>query len=747
MKQLLAGAGLAAIAMCATHGTAYAQENEQADTERTGGFDEIIVTAQKRESSLQETPLAISAFSGDQMEDRGIDDISNLQSYVPNLHVGSEQDGFKISLRGIGLQGTTSINDSGVAFYIDNFYISRPAGGSAVFFDVDRLEVLRGPQGTLYGRNATGGVVNVIPTPPSDAFEGQVGVSYGSRDLMELRGVLNVPLSDMAAARISAVYSQEDGYVKNTSTAPGTSDFFGSDGDLTVRGQLLLGDPDTIEVLLSGNYTKINGSGVAMQYLVRNIGGPPPTQALLATVPAEDPDPLVTSNDAPSYNDVEMTTTSARLTKDFGGVEAVVQLGALWQNSDLLQDFDGSPVDVSRFRKQEETDAFSIEARLASDNSGPFSWLLGGYYYTEDTYISRIVQLNGLGGGNFINLPNFDLDEWGSSSTRAVFGSATYELTPAFRVTLGGRYTWDKKNGTKRTNLNFGSPLPQDTPQNVSFDKFTWKVGLEWDAAPDVLVYSSVSTGYKAGGFNVSSDGSLYRPEEIMAYEFGVKSDLFDRRLRLNLDTFYYDYTDMQLTTLGTYGPTNAPGQFTVNAGKSEIYGAELDAQVVVTDELMLMASYAYTDATFKELCNIDPLNAGIFDPVCTTRGFPGALLDGNRVPYVSKHNFNLGAKYEVDLGASGGLTFSVNHNRHSNFFLREFNSPGVDYVGANGKTDATITWNAGDSGLRVTGYVTNLENDVEKTNIYVSPGFVGSSPTTAYSKPRTFGIRVDYEF
>ena len=131
MKQLLAGAGLAAIAMCATHGTAYAQENEQADTERTGGFDEIIVTAQKRESSLQETPLAISAFSGDQMEDRGIDDISNLQSYVPNLHVGSEQDGFKISLRGIGLQGTTSINDSGVAFYIDNFYISRPAGGSA----------------------------------------------------------------------------------------------------------------------------------------------------------------------------------------------------------------------------------------------------------------------------------------------------------------------------------------------------------------------------------------------------------------------------------------------------------------------------------------------------------------------------------------------------------------------------------------------------------------------------------------
>lgn len=357
------------------------------------------------------------------------------------------------------------------------------------------------------------------------------------------------------------------------------------------------------------------------------------------------------------------------------------------------------------------------------------------------------MNLFGLTPGGVIHLPNFDLDEWGDSSTRAVFGSATYSLMPDLRITAGGRYTKDSKSGTKRTNLNFGQPLPADTPQDASFSKFTWKGGLEWDAARDVLVYASISSGYKAGGFNISSDGSLYDPEKIVAYEFGVKSDLADRKVRLNLDSFYYDYTDMQLTTLGTYGPTNAPGQFTVNAGKSRIYGLELDGQFKITPELLLMASYAFTDAKFTRLCNTDPRLPGMLSPVCTARGQPGALLDDKIVPYVARHTFNIGVTYDFDIGSAGRFTISANHNRHSKLFLREFNDPVVDAVGSNGKTDITVTYNLGETGLKLTGYVTNLENDVEKTNIYISPGFVGLSATTAYTKPRTFGVRADYRF
>ena len=183
-------------------------------------IEKIQVTAQKRITSVQETPVAISAFSGDMLETRGIDDLNNLQSYVPALHAGQEQDGFKISLRGIGLQGTSSISDSGVAFYVDDNYIARPAGGAAILFDIEHIEVLRGPQGTLYGRNATGGVINVISNRPADEFEARVGLTLGERNLHEIRGMINVPISDALASRFSVVYSEEDGYVKKYLITP-----------------------------------------------------------------------------------------------------------------------------------------------------------------------------------------------------------------------------------------------------------------------------------------------------------------------------------------------------------------------------------------------------------------------------------------------------------------------------------------------------------------------------------------------
>lgn len=741
-------ASVSLVAALAMVQPAWAQDAPAGDAGGSGAQDggggamlgDIIVTAQKRATALQDTPIAISAFSSDDIEDRGINDLANLQAYVPNLNVGAEQDGVKISLRGIGLQGTTSISDSGVAFYVDNFYIGRPAGGNAAFYDIDRIEVLRGPQGTLYGRNATGGVVNVISKAPTNRFEGEIGASYGSRNLFEARGVLNVPFTDWAAARVSAVYSQVDGYVKNLSTVSGTKDLLGSDGDVSVRGQLLLGRPSTVELLLFGAYTKQKGTGVPMLFLERNIGGPPPTQALLATIPPDDPRPLVTNNNAPQSNNVEMTMTFARLTKDFGGVEAVIQVGKSWQSSDLYQDFDGSPVDVSRFRKYEDGDSTSAEARLASQGSGPFSWIIGAYYYRENAYILRNVKLNGLTPGGMISLPDFILDEYGTSRTAAGFGSVTYSIVKGLRITGGIRYTDDHKSGRKITRGNFGQPFPPDIPNAqfsgiAQFDKFNWKAGLEWDAAPDVLVYTSVSTGYKAGGFNISSDASPYDPENITAYEFGIKSEFWGRRARVNIDSFYYDYKDMQLTTLGTFGPSNAPGQFTVNAGKSRIYGLELDTQFKVTPDLLLMASYAFTDAKFTQLVNMDPRTNITRD------------LSGNYVPYVSKHVVNLGAQYSADLGSAGHITAGVNWNWHSKKYLREFNDPLIDLVPANGRTDVTISYEVADTGLKLTAYVTNLEDKVEKTNIYISPGFIGLSAVTSYTQPRTFGVRADWKF
>lgn len=714
------------------------------------GIEEVVVTAEKRETNLQDTAVAISAFSGDALEKRGIDDMSNLQSYIPNLHVGQEQDGFKISLRGIGLQGTSSISDPGVAFYIDGFYIPRPAGGSAVFFDIARIEVLRGPQGTLYGRNATGGVVNVISNEPQSKFEGLVGASYGNRDLIEERGMINVPMGDNAAARFSVVHTEEDGYVKNLSTAPGTHDFFGTDGDLTMHGQILFDVQDDLEILLSGSYSKLNGTGIAMSYLERNIGGPPPTQVLLRTIPAEPANKLEVNNDNPAFNDTKTYSTFIRVKKTFDDVEAFLQAGKYWQNSHILQDFDGSPVSISIFNKDQDNDAASVEARLSSTGAEPLQWLIGGYYFSESTFIFRRVRLNGRTPAATIALPDFLLDESGDSSTIAGFGSATYSVADNFRITAGARYTRDKKAGTKVTRGNFGQPFPPDIPNatfpgEAVFHKANWKAGVEWDTPDGALLYANVSTGYKAGGFNITSNGAPYNPETVFAYQAGIKSNPLDGRAQINADAFHYAYDDMQLTTLTTIN--NAPGQFTTNATKSTIYGLELDGQIELTDELLFSASYAYVDAEFGEYYNTDPRNpTPVFNP-SDPAGLGRTDLRGNKVPYVAKNTVTAGLQYGVDVGSSGSIVASINTTWHGKKFLREYNNPTIDKVGANTKTDATVTYFAEDIGLSITGYVTNIENNSEKTNIFTSPGFVGLSATTAYSKPRSYGVRVDYKF
>lgn len=713
-------------------------------------IEKIQVTAQKRITSVQETPVAISAFSGNMLETRGIDDLNNLQSYVPALHVAQEQEGFKISLRGIGLQGTSTISDSGVAFYLDDNYIARPAGGAAVLFDIERIEVLRGPQGTLYGRNATGGVINVISNRPTDEFEARVGLTLGERNLHEIRGMINVPISDALASRFSVVYSEEDGYVKNTSSLPGTDDFFGSDGDTSVKGQLLWGTPQQLEVLLSGTYSNLQGTGINMVYQERNIGGPPPTQALLRTIPEPAGDPLKAASDAPTYNDNETASAFVRIRKELEGAEAYLQAGYLDQKTRLQQDFDGSAVAISIFNKDQDSTAKSLEARLASPNDSALSWLLGGYYFAEDTFIFRRVRLNGLTPGGIINLPDFLLDEKGLSETRALFGNATYALSDTLRVSAGLRYTRDEKSGTKITRGNFGQPFPPDIPNDAypgiaTFSETTWRAGIEWDYAPQTLAYANISTGYKAGGFNLTSSGLPYAPEYIKAYELGIKSDFWHNKARVNLDTFYYDYHDLQLTTLTTVN--NAPGQFTTNAAQSTIYGAEIEGQFVLNEHWRLQSSYTWIHAEFYELYSTDTRDpAPLFNPTDPT-GLGRTDLSGNKIPFVADNTLTLGLQYGRSLANGGYLDGALNILWQDDLYLREFNHPDIDKVAAYTKTDATITYTFAGDQLSVTAYVTNLENDTQKTNVYVSPGFLGLSATTAYSKPRTLGIRLDYRF
>lgn len=736
--------------------TAYAQDagsNVSVDGAATGsrlGVDTIVVTAQKRETTLQDTAIAISAFDGDLLEDRGITNITNLQSYIPNFHVGQEQDGVKIALRGVGIQGTGSVTDPGVAFYQDGLYIPRPSGGSAMFFDVDRIEVLRGPQGTLYGRNATGGVVNIISNEPVFGSEGTVGVTFGSRNHAELRGMINTPLSERLAARMSVVYSQKDGYHENLSTAPGADDFYGSDGDLSLRGQLLYHGNDSLEVLFSAAHSDLNGTGLPYTFLDRNPSPIPPVRAYLDQIGAEPTDPLQTLNDNESFNDTSTTQGFIRVSREFGGVEAFFQAGMLEQETNLIQDFDGSDLPISIFTKDQENAAQSAEFRLSSISDARLQWIVGAYYFSEDTYIFRRVQLNGFTPGGVISLPDFLLDEWGESSTIAAFGSSTYSFSDDLRFTLGLRYTSDEKAGRKVTRGNFGAPFPDDVPNaafgaDETFDEATWKIGLEWNAADNILAYGNISTGYKAGGFNSTSNGAPYDPETLIAYEFGVKSNPFGGRARFNADAFYYDYQDMQLSTLMTIN--GAPGQFTSNAGQATIFGLELDSSFQLSDSTLLSLAYAYISAEFDEYYNTDPRDPNPPFNTGDPEGLGRTDLSGNRVPYVPENSITVGLQHEFRVGANSSIVASLTSTWHDELYMREYNDESIDRQDSNTKTDASVSYFVGNSGLTLTAFVSNIEDEPELANIYISPGFVGASATAQYTQPRTFGFSLDYDF
>jgi len=538
--------------------------------------DVIIVTAQKRETSLQDTALAISAFSGAALERQSIDDVISLQSYVPTLHVGQEQDSFKVSIRGIGTYNTGSISDPGVALYTDGFYIPRPSGGNANFFDVNRIEVLKGPQGTLYGRNATGGVVNIISNAPVFETEGQVGFTYGNRDHFEGRAMLNMPLSENLALRVTGQYKEKDGYVENV--FPGDNNLHGSDGDINARGQLLYRGKDDLEVLFSATHSDLNGTGVGLKFLERNNGGPPPVSGFLNSMPPDFEDPLTVSHDENNFNDTTTTITFARVTKDFGGIELFVQAGKLWQETSLLQDVDSSPLPISNFGRSSDNDANSLEVRLASTTDAPLQWIVGGYYFEEETFIKRTVDLNGLEAGVVVPREGLDIEEFGESETYAGFGNITYSVNEKLNLTGGIRYTSDTRGGSQETFENFGRPGPA-AAGSVDFDRVTWKAGVEYRPKNDVLMFGSISNGYKAGGFNLSTTGEPYSPELVTAYEAGLRTSPLGGRAQFNLDGYYYDYTDLQLTNLKLDEATGRVNRLTANAAATTIQGIEVNGQ------------------------------------------------------------------------------------------------------------------------------------------------------------------------
>lgn len=725
------------------------------------GLQEIVVTAQRREENLQKAAIPVSAVAGDVLTKQSITQATDLTRLVPALQVAPAASFTQIYLRGVGTFGANAFAEQGVAFNLDGVYLSRPAAPAALFYDLERIEVLKGPQGTLYGRNATGGAINLITAKPKIGdVSGFATAEYGNYDTVKGSAAVNLPLGDKAAFRLSGQYVNRDGYY---------NDGYDDEDTQALRGQFRLDTGDGYNLNLMVDYGHVGGQGsggtiVPLLAGKRRLG--PSDPAVIAAYVARPPSPPVPQirarNDGYQDNDYYGAAITANADLGFATLTVI----PAWRKTDL--DFvsyaSSFLIDVT-----EKSDQMSLETRLANQ-SDRLKWVLGAYYFSEDTSARQFFDQ----GSNGTRI-----DSELQTRSFAVFGEATYSLSDRFRVTGGVRYTKDNKQQvTEAHTLPFVGFVPPafpnfiprfldlrtDATTDVDFKKTTWKAGVEFDAGQRSLIYATVSTGFKSGILYSALGQNFSTPEKLTAYTIGSKNRFLDNTLQLNLEMFYWDYKDQQFSHLAPVqvastpgGPIFGPVFKTENAKAATIYGFEAEVLWQPTRNDLFSLNLQYLHTKYDDLryqaysvtgpapvigCSVTPTAAlgaspaaRIFDVDCSGR----PLVNAPR--WVA----NAGYDHTFEFGDSGKVIASVDTRLESSRFLSlDFLALGKQ--GSYMMSNARLTYETDSGNYAITAFVNNLENELVFSNSLQSPAKSG----VIYNQlrpPRTYGVRGTVKF
>jgi len=689
---------------------------------------EIVVTALRRDQALSKTPVAIAAVSGDQLAAEGVTTSRDLQNIVPNLSVGPS--GFAI--RGVASADFTEKGDPSTAYNMDGIYIARPTEQSLTMFDVNRVEVLRGPQGTLYGRNATAGVINVISNRPADNFEAAAGAEYGNFDTLRFNAMVNTPLGESVALRLAGAYNYHKGFTATRDNRSKLDD----QNDLGLRASLLFNLGDSTSLYVSGDYAQSHTNGQARVEVGR------------ALAQNDDHSLRYQNPGVDTYSRFNAGGITAELNSDLGFAKLTVLGGwrkSTWRERVTRGDLPpATPFTPNGdFISFQNHDQHSLEARLASQGDGPLQWVLGGYYFRESTYTAPDLKF--FTAAPFAFRLFFDLNA--KAETYAGFAQATYEITPGVRVTGGLRYTNDTKSrvGTQTyqalvaVNIFTGCANPC---YNVTFcvtnfngqypgggipkSKVTWKAGIEGDLSDDVLAYFNVTSGYKAGGFNDGSPADpspvpfFYKPETITSYEAGIKGTVLDRKLYFALTGFTYSYNDLQQGLVKTGG-----GAVTLNVPSASVKGVELEGYYRLGDNTKLDYSMSILDATYG---NFFPLQGN------TTLNLKGTPLD--RSPDFTGR---FGLTQDIPLANGGRISGNVGFKWSGSYVVTDFNTATQIVQKSYTRTDLSLGYFAPDESWFVQAYARNLENKRLLGNFELA--------SFTLTDPRQYGIRAGVKF
>ncbi|MCC7413947.1 MAG: TonB-dependent receptor [Gammaproteobacteria bacterium] len=753
-------------------------------------IEEIIVTAQRRETRLQDTPIAVTALSGEDLTERMAGNLEDVGNFVPNLDFSSATQSSRSSfvsavfIRGVGQTDFIVTTDPGVGIYVDGIYYGRTTGGVVDMLDIERVEVLRGPQGTLFGKNTIGGALNVVSAKPDDSLHGRAELTYGEYDRVRFRGDLNIPIADKLYGRVAVSTRHSDGYGKRVDFATReTTDALGEDDSVSGRARFRWLATDRLEANLAFDYTRVREPQVPDDIKDINpaapllglwnglVGGPAGTPYTPAFLTASDYSNFATG---PSTADLDLFGVSLTLDWQLGpfnvkSITAYRDMEALFSN-----DGDGSPlrilgsdrVDLDQDQLSQELHVFgtSFDDRL--------NWLAGVYYYEESAFeITNAYVLPGifqaleaapfllgpfgpigpcppapvvatlpspgpLGcAGNPNNIP-LDLDFHGTNDVEvtnySIFGHGSFAFTDQWSVTGGIRYTYEEKTHDlfyMRVNSGF-IIAPPGTRREDSWGAVTPKAGLEFRPTEDLMLYFSASRGFRSGGFNgrpfYPEAVVTFDPEYLWSYEGGIKSEWFERRLIANLAVFYNDYTDIQLTSNRATADGNV-AIFTENGGEAEMKGVELELHARPVERLDLVAGIGYIDA---ELTAVNPGVTATLDTV---------------LPKTPNWDLNFSAQYRWPLAAFGNLTGRVDYAYRSEYFNDVANNAGLVQDGF-GLVNVRLAFEDHSETWQIAVFGTNLSDER-----YITGGVGGLAAIgldeVQYGRPREWGVSLSYRF
>lgn len=765
---------LAATTMLTTPSVSFAQ-----DTQDDADMDVIIVTAQKREQTLQEVPIAITALSAADLEDARIEDTLDLQFNAPNVVLSANRN---LTIRGVGSQSFGGTNDTNIGI-LNNGVFLQSGTTFGEYFDLERIEVLRGPQGTLQGRNTTGGVINFISQKPTQDYGGYVTLQGESFNGIRATAALNIPINDVLSQRFAGNFVKRDGYTENlfdggridgrdqytlrsstrfddgTTTADLVLTYFNEDSNRANAVKTLCSpdpafgcSPDRVDTQFPTS--NFNLDNFLLPGIVRAgtfVANPTDLRTVNIDVnPVQDNDDFLATfelnHDFGNFTFTSVTgyrdgnsrsirdfdqgyrpnafnpgTFGARVVADDGNGNGVLNYLLFDQPGDIrVSTTDYRTVQTAEgFREQ-----FSQEVRLASDLGGRFDFLIGGYYMDSD-------------GGGSVNTflpaaPVFATTTSGAVKSYAVFGEAYIDITDELEFTAGLRYSDDKKSIITANGL-FALPAP--ATGEASFDKVTGRAVLSWspeiEGADDTNFYASISRGYKSGGFNPGNAvNPTFDDEVIDAYEVGAKTIFGGGAVQLNTAAFFYDYQSLIVGNIVGTLATN------VNIPKSEVYGFELEGIYAPGNGLRLEGALGLLNAEIKSsFLSSDAARGGTFFEI-----------QGNDLPNAPSTTLKLAAEYEFEVGDSWMLKPRVDYYTQSGFFSREFNTPS-DQVEGWDQLDLQFSINNENMPWDLTLFVKNVLDEDSITFLETNSNLVGSFKSAFLLDPRIWGAALHVDF